>query len=171
MPSSLIPGLEQRHERLALHAQPLLERAVGGRERALAAAQRERRPRRMALGPLARVRVRLARRADGVDQTRLQRTIGGHRVAREHHLPRTRETDQTREPLGSTRAGDDAQTYLGQPELRVLRGDPEIAGERHLEAAAEREPSIAAIVTFGIASRSRQACSSAPTSSATSPGP
>jgi hypothetical protein len=81
-----------------------------------------------------------AHRLACVDQTRLQRTISGHRVAREHHLPRTRETDQTREPLGSTRAGDDAQTYLGQPELRVLPGDPEIAGERHLEAAAEREP-------------------------------
>ena len=44
-----------------------------------------------------------------------------------------------RQALRAAGAGQDAELHLGQAELRLRRGDAVVAGERELEAAAERE--------------------------------
>src|SRR4029077_1254195 len=44
-------------------------------------------------------------------------------------------------PLRSAAARNDGEVDLGQTELRVLRGDPDIAGEGEFEAAPQREAS------------------------------
>ena len=49
------------------------------------------------------------------------------------------EADQAREPLRAAGAGDHAEPDLGEAELRVVGGDPEVARERELEADAEAE--------------------------------
>ena len=49
------------------------------------------------------------------------------------------DADAPRQPLRAAEAGDDAQVDLGLPELRGARGVDEVAGQRQLAAAAERE--------------------------------
>ena len=47
--------------------------------------------------------------------------------------------DQAGQPLGAAAARDDAEQDLGLPKARLLAGDAEVAGQRELAAAAERE--------------------------------
>src|SRR5262249_9534605 len=65
-------------------------------------------------------------------------SLGG-RNARggEDQLQRLAATDQTRQPLRSPAARDDGEVHLGETEARVLARDPDVAGERQLEAATE----------------------------------
>ena len=56
----------------------------------------------------------------------------------EDELHRPLLADHPREPLRPAAAGDDPERDLGLAELGRLRGDDQIAGERELEAAAER---------------------------------
>ena len=53
-------------------------------------------------------------------------------------LTSPRGADQSRQVLSAASAGNDAERSLGQPEPRAGGGDDEVAGERDLEAAAER---------------------------------
>ena len=48
--------------------------------------------------------------------------------------------DQAGQPLGAAAARDDAEQDLGLAEPRLLAGDAEVARQRQLAAAAEREP-------------------------------
>ena len=45
--------------------------------------------------------------------------------------------DEARQPLRAAAAGDQAELDLGLPELGVLRRDPDVAGHRQLEPAAQ----------------------------------
>ena len=47
--------------------------------------------------------------------------------------------DEARQALGSASTGQQPQIYFRQPELRVRARDAEMAGERELAAAAQRE--------------------------------
>ena len=49
-----------------------------------------------------------------------------------------RRPDDPRQPLRPAAARGDRQAHLGQAEPGALRGDPEVAAQRQLEAAAER---------------------------------
>jgi hypothetical protein len=46
-------------------------------------------------------------------------------------------TDHPAQPLGAARSRDDGQRGLGQPERRSPGGDPDVAGQGDLKAAAE----------------------------------
>ena len=64
----------------------------------------------------------------------LERVEGG---TGEQHLERDAAGEETGEPLGAARAGQQAELDLGHTEARAIGGDPEIARERELEPAAE----------------------------------
>ena len=120
-----------------------IQRALGGQQlaqRALVAGERERRvardPRRVGDAP----RLHLVRRHDLVDHAPLQ---GGARldVARgEAQLPRAGGADRVDELAQPGVAVDEAQARRRHPELGLLGGDAQIAGQRQLEAAADRVP-------------------------------
>ena len=76
---------------------------------------------------------------DFIDQPERLRLLGRNRVAAGHHLHRIRHRYDARQALRAAGAGQDAELDLGQAEQRLGRGDPVVAGERELEAAAERE--------------------------------
>src|SRR5206468_8057595 len=59
--------------------------------------------------------------------------------ARQDHLERLAATHQPGQALRAAAARDDREIHLGEAELGVLAGDPDVTGERQLEAAAERE--------------------------------
>ena len=59
------------------------------------------------------------------------------RVAGDDHLQRLLGTDQTRQSLGSARARQQAELDLGEANACPGDGDPEMAGECHLEPTAE----------------------------------
>jgi hypothetical protein len=75
---------------------------------------------------------------DLVDQADLERLVGPDRIAAHDHRERLRHADHAGQALRPARAGQDAELDLGQAEARGLRAHPIVAGERHLEAAAER---------------------------------
>ena len=66
-------------------------------------------------------------------------SVRGHARAGQDHLERLAPTHHAGQPLRSAAARDDAEVHLGEPELGVLRGDADVAGERQLEPAAEGE--------------------------------
>src|SRR5207245_9850703 len=55
------------------------------------------------------------------------------------HLELLAAAHEPGEALRATTARDDREVHLGEAELRVLPGDPDVAGERQLGATAERE--------------------------------
>jgi hypothetical protein len=69
-----------------------------------------------------------AERLRGVDQ--LAGQDQPHRLAR---------TDHAREPLRAAAARDDPEVDLRLPQARGVRGDAQVAGQRQLAPAAERE--------------------------------
>ena len=107
-------------------------------DRRLGEAVRHHRPR----GELGRPRERgledVVRCHDPVHQPDRLRLLGPHLAPREDHLLGPRRADQPRQPLGAAPAGDDAEQDLGQPEARVVGADPEVEGQRQLEATAQR---------------------------------
>ena len=68
-----------------------------------------------------------------------QRLLRVDRAAGEDELLRDAEAADAREPLRAAPAGDDAEVDLGLAEPRVRRCVAEVAAERELAAAAERE--------------------------------
>jgi hypothetical protein len=77
---------------------------------------------------------------DLVDEPALDRLRRVDVAARRHHLERLRHADQTREPLRTSGAGQQAEVDLGEPELRGRERDAVVGAQRDLEAAAERGP-------------------------------
>ena len=59
-------------------------------------------------------------------------------LAAGHHVERLLDTDDARQALRAARAGQKAEVDLGQPALRRRHGDPVVAAQRDLEAAAQR---------------------------------
>src|SRR5205807_493382 len=84
-------------------------------------------------------RPRLAVGDDLLDETEPQRLLGREHAAREDELLRAPEPDDPGEPVAAARSGDDPEPDLRLPELRRARRDPDVAGERELAAASERE--------------------------------
>ena len=75
---------------------------------------------------------------DFLDQPVLERLLRADRIAADDHLDREFRTDRARQALGAAGARQQAEFDLGQAEPCVLGRDAEMAGERDLEAAAER---------------------------------
>ena len=75
---------------------------------------------------------------DAVDQAKVQRFGGGDVLTAGDHFKRSRYADQAGQALGAAAARQDAELDLGQAEPRFLVGDPEVAGHRHLQSAAQR---------------------------------
>ena len=67
-----------------------------------------------------------------------QRLRGRHRRPGQADRGRPGVADQLDQPLGTAEVGHQAQADLGHGELRVLGRDPEVAGQRELEAGADR---------------------------------
>ena len=76
---------------------------------------------------------------DLVDQTPLVRDGGGDVVAGQHVAHGDLERDVAREAVDTTGSGHQADSRLGQAEAGVVGGDDDVAGHRHLAAAAEGE--------------------------------
>jgi hypothetical protein len=77
--------------------------------------------------------------ADGIHQAK---PLGAPRIdgaASEHQGHRLRGIHQAREARGATETGMQAEHHLGEAEARAIDGDARLAGERHLQAAAEAE--------------------------------
>jgi hypothetical protein len=58
-------------------------------------------------------------------------------IAAHDHLKGLLRADHARQPLRAARTGQEAQLHLGQAEARALHAHAVVAGQRHLEAAAE----------------------------------
>ena len=83
-----------------------------------------------------------------------ERLGGADHPAGHDQLLRARVADGAHEPRRPADVGDEPDAHLGQAELAVGGGDPEVAGERQLEARARaRSGACAAITGFSIASR------------------
>ena len=72
-----------------------------------------------------------------VDEAGLIGLLRGDGVAGRGHLQRLADSGDARQPLGAAGAGQEAELDLGHAQLRRRDGDPVMAGERDLEAAAE----------------------------------
>ena len=121
---------------------------AGAEIRLGAARARRASPGATATGPFAAIlrawalRVRRASSAAGQDvedEADRHRLRGVDRVAGEDHLGARMTPDAAREPLGAAEAGDDPEVHLGLAEPGLLARVDEVAGERELAAAAERE--------------------------------
>jgi len=62
------------------------------------------------------------------------------------HLERLAATHEPRQPLRPAAARDDREVDLGEAELGVLAGDPDVARQRQLEPAPSAKPRIAAMI-------------------------
>ena len=76
-------------------------------------------------------------RGNFVDDAVGQRLCRPDRLAADDHPQRLFRADQPRQALGPAGAGQQAELDFGQADPRPRRGDPEMAGERQLEAAAQ----------------------------------
>ena len=75
---------------------------------------------------------------DVVDEAEFRAALEVEELARGHQLNRARLADGAREALRPARAGQHAQTHLGQPHLaRAPARDAEVGGERDLQPAAD----------------------------------
>ena len=78
---------------------------------------------------------------DAVDQPERERLLGLARDGRSRSAPWLRAGPTSRgEPLRAARAREDAELDLGEAEARAVAGDAQVARQRELEPAAEREP-------------------------------
>src|SRR2546427_3594160 len=75
---------------------------------------------------------------DRVDQAGREGRVRADRLPAHDHLERRLDPDHARETLGATRTGKEPQLDLWKPAARRLHADSVMAGERDLEAAAER---------------------------------
>src|SRR6266566_495004 len=137
---ALVIGPEQVQEQVAFHAHPVgagrlgrgSDRMLGGRER-LARSPRER----------PRVPDRLLEdRSGGVDHlrdTQPDRRRGIELHPRVHEVTRHPRPDQSRQSLGPAGARDHAERDLGLADPGVVREVAQVASERQLQPAAERE--------------------------------
>ena len=77
---------------------------------------------------------------DLVDHARAQRALRCELACGEDHVKGSRKADEPRQPLRSAGCRDEAETRLGQPDANVrgVSGNPRVARECDLQAAAER---------------------------------
>ena len=75
---------------------------------------------------------------DFIDQPQLKRLVGLDAFAAADHLDGAGNADPARQALGAARAGNDAQRHLGQAQQRAGQRDACVAGQRQLQAAAQR---------------------------------
>ena len=73
------------------------------------------------------------------DEPRRDRLVDADAAPGVDQLLRAREPDGTGEAHGAAEPGDQAELHLGLAEARAIRGVDEVARERELESAAERE--------------------------------
>ena len=87
------------------------------------------------------VLIRSAGRHDRVDQLQRLGLVEIDRLALQQQLHRILRRHDARHALGAAGAGEqpDLDFRQAEPGLRVVRGDAVVAGQRQLEAAAERE--------------------------------
>src|SRR6266540_6308003 len=136
---AVLGGAKQRGE-LALEPD-----AVGQREpkaaddRLLGVAERDRRLLRDLAGEGLRGGHQLRDGHDALHQADAERFRGRHAHPGQDHLERLAAPHEAGESLRAAAARNDREVDLGQPELRILRGDPDVAGQRELEPAAQRE--------------------------------
>src|SRR5438309_1254590 len=137
---ALVNGPEQVQEEVPFHAHPVAsgrlgrgsDRVFGGRER-------------LARSPCERPRVLhrlLEDRAGGVYHLRDTQPDRGRGIelhARVDELPRHPRPDQSRQSLGAAGAWDHAERDLGLADPGVVREVAQVASERQLQPAAERE--------------------------------
>ena len=124
-----------------LELEPEVERAVvGGVEDALRHRERERRVPGQLLDEAPDGSVELVGGHDRADEPERERLLGEHPPAAHDDVLRPAEADQAREPLRPARARDHPDRHLGEAELDVVGGEPEVAGERELEPDAEDVP-------------------------------
>ncbi len=77
---------------------------------------------------------------DFVDDAVRKRLAGLDRIAGDDHLERLLGANQARQALRAAGAGQQAELDLGQPDAGAGDGNPEMAGERQLEAAPQCRP-------------------------------
>ena len=116
------------------------DRAVGFCRRQLAVVVAQLSQRALLRQHLAGERLAAGGRAfdDFLDQAVLQRLRCADRIAADDHLDRKLGTDRARQALRAAGARQQAEFYFRQAKPGVLGRDPEVAGERDLETAAER---------------------------------
>src|SRR5438045_5190927 len=124
-------------EQLAELDRLLVERTGRGVEQSLRCGERERSLRRELLRDAERVVEH--RIGDRVHEAHPQRLLRVDHPAREDQLLRNPEAADPREALRSAPAGDDPEVDLGLAEARLARRVADVAAERELAAAAERE--------------------------------
>ncbi len=77
---------------------------------------------------------------DPVDQAPRERLLRMDPAAGHDQLFRAAEPDQAWEALGAAQVGDDPPPDLVDGELRVVGGDPQVAGRGQLDPTAQGEP-------------------------------
>src|SRR4051794_15532886 len=133
--------LEDPNRRLELRREARLEVQVRGLvDQALRLADRDRPALRDLFRDGRRLDDRLPGRDDAGHEADRERLVRGQDPARQDQLLRERGPNDTRQALGAAGAGRHREPDLGQPELRLLRRDPDVARQGELEATAERVP-------------------------------
>ena len=107
--------------------------------RALGRGQRERGSRRQQLCPALRRRGQVVGLDHLGDQPEREGALGIDRIAGEQQLGRASVADQPGQSLGPAPARDDPELDLGLTEARGARREPDVARERELASAAERD--------------------------------
>ena len=135
----LVLGAEQRGELhpLDLQAGGQVD-AEAGVDGLLGGAQRERRAAGVALHQVHGGLVHRVVRHHLVHQADLQRLGGVDHPAAEHDVLGPGRADQAGQPLRPAGPGDDAEQDLGLADPGPLPRDPEVGGQRELQAAAQR---------------------------------
>ena len=79
----------------------------------------------------------LVRCDDLRDEAERECLFGGDAAPAHDDVLRSPEPDEARQPLRAAGAGDHPDRHLGECDLKVVRGDPEVARECELEADSE----------------------------------
>src|SRR5438445_3087293 len=134
-----VVGAEDVGEEIVLDVETTREaRLEAVVDRPLGERERHRRPAGQLAGQRERLVEDVGRRHHPVDQADAQRLVGRHLATREDEVLGARWAHQTGETLRGAPARDDAEQDLRLAELRVVRGDAQVARERELAPAAER---------------------------------
>src|SRR5439155_15362164 len=135
-----ILGRERHAERLDLVAASRGAVDIGrDRRRPLRLAERHRRLPRQLGRERGRLGTHALRRHDPVDEPDAERFLGGDRPPEVDELARPGLADAPDQALRAPEARDEPEVDLGLPEARALRGDEQVAGERQLETAPQRD--------------------------------
>jgi hypothetical protein len=73
-----------------------------------------------------------------VDQPEVHRPLCRNRIAAGNEFQRSLNPDESRQALSAARTGQETQLDLGKPDPRTVERHAIVAGERNLQAAAER---------------------------------